>query len=196
MTDQDIKDIKNKYDRLIKIKADLLKKNRRIEELEQEATVREYLCLKEQLKSDKQSSFYSVLELSNEEILEKVINELLVANIGQIYVYFGAYKYVDSGSEKIPNFMSISSNDEKVAYKEYKDIEHDLSIGHMVPINECEEFEKENIVLFPSDEENKIEYFNKIRAMYFTTALKYGKEKALEKILYKKNMQQHSSNSL
>lgn len=31
MTDQDIKDIKNKYDRLIKIKADLLKKNRRIE---------------------------------------------------------------------------------------------------------------------------------------------------------------------
>lgn len=191
MTTKDIDAIKIRYNDLIKIKQELLKTKQKIQELEQEPIVREYLGLIKQQEHDKLSSYYSVLELSDEDIFQKVIDEVLIHSIGSIYVYFGDYRCVESEEGGI-QFIPITKSNEQVEYKQYKDIEHNLSIGHMISLNDCEEFENKNIILFPPKLENKIEYFNRIRTMYFNIAIKYGKEKALEKVMYKRNMQKNN----
>lgn len=191
MTNKDIDDIRIRYNDLIRIKQDLLNTKQKIQELEQEPIVREYLDLIEQQEHDKLYPYYSVLELSDEDIFQKVIDEVLIHSIGSIYVYFGDYRCVESEDDGI-QFIPISKSNEQVEYKQYKNIEHNLSIVHMIPLNDCEEFENKNIILVPSKLENKIEYFNRMRTMYFNVAMKYGKEKALEKVMYKRNMQKNS----
>lgn len=191
MTNEEREKIRVKYEHLLEIKKEILKNKDEIEILEQDPTVRRYLELKERLESDKGYDYFEVVHLSNEMILEKAIKSVRVSNTNGIFICSGTYQNGDIDSDF--NDYIVSHNDPDADFREYINIElpeYDSSRIQLIPISECAEFEEKNIVLYPPKEVNSAQYYSKIRTMYFNTAIQYGCEKALEKVLYKRNMQQ------
>lgn len=191
MTNEEREKIRVKYEHLLEIKKEILKNKDEIEILEQDPTVRRYLELKERLESDKGYDYFEVVHLSNEMILEKAIKSARVSNTNGIFICSGTYQNGDIDSDF--NDYIVSHNDPDADFREYINIElpeYDSSRIQLIPISECAEFEEKNIVLYPPKEVNSAQYYSKIRTMYFNTAIQYGCEKALEKVLYKRNMQQ------
>lgn len=191
MTNEEREKIKGKYEHLLEIKKEILKNKDEIEILEQDPTVRRYLELKERLESDKGYDYYEVVHLSNEMILEKAIKSVRVSNTSGIFICSGTYQNGDIDSDF--NDYIVSHNDPDADFREYINIElpeYDSSHIQLIPISECAEFEQNNIVLYPPKGVDSAQYYSKIRMMYFNTAIQYGCEKALEKVLYKRNMQQ------
>ena len=183
MTNEEREKIKEKYEHLLEIKKEILKNKDEIEILEQDPTVRRYLELKERLESDKGYDYYEVAHLSNEMILEKAIKSLRVSNTSGIFICIGTYHNGDI----------VSHDASDIDFREYVNIEQNQYEDdriRLIPISDCLEFEQNNIVLYPPKGVNSSQYYSKIRTMYFNTAIQYGCDKAKEKMLYKRNMQQ------
>ena len=50
---------------------------------------------------------------------------------------------------------------------------------------------KYNIVLYPPKDVSSTTYFSKIKDMYFGETIKYGCNKALEKVLYRRDLERN-----
>lgn len=190
MTNDEMNRIKETYEHLLEIKNEILQLEKSVKEYEQSPIVQKYLKLKNQLENDKRYSYDQVQNKTNEDILEKAIDSIRVTHPENIYVYIGTYQRsheidIEHGSTD----YRVSISDPNADYREYRNIELSrFEATIQVPISMCEKFENENIVLFPYKQANvNAEYYYKIRNMYFETAIKYGKEKALEKVLYQRN---------
>lgn len=193
MTNEEREEIKAKYENLLKIKKEILKQKDEIKELEQNPIVRRYLELKERIESDQVDDYYKIVHLSNEMILEKVMESVSTTNTNNIYVYLATYqinrekKSADDPVEPVDYIVSLE--DPEADYIEYMSIELDeypiKNIQSVAPDNR-KEFEQNNIVLYPPDGVNNAKYYSEIRMMYFNTAIKYGCDKAVEKVLYKR----------
>lgn len=191
MTNEEKEKIRIKYEHLLEIKKEILKNKDEIEMLEQDPTVRRYLELKEILESDRCYDYFKVVHLSNEMILEEAIKSVRISSTNGIFICSGTYKNGDIGSDF--NDYIVSHDAPDADFRKYINIElpeYDSNLIQLIPISECAEFEQNNIVLYPPKEFNSPQYYSKIRMMYFNTAVKYGCEKAVEKVLYRRNMQQ------
>ena len=191
MTNEELEKIRNKYNSLIGTRQELLNLQKEIEEYEQNPIVRKYLELKERLESDKAYDYYETINFDNNKILEKSIKSVKVTNTNNIYVCMGTYQNGDINSDF--NDYIVSFDDPNADFREYISVEsasYEDDYCKLVPISECDAFEKKNIVLYPPKGVKGVDYYCKIRNMYFDTAIKYGCDKALEKVLYRKNMQE------
>lgn len=99
-----------------------------------------------------------------------------------IYVYMGTYEINDNKSVNNPNDFPTSFDSSTADYRLY------IKIGIInreipIAISEQIDFERENIVLYPPKEIDKIAYFNEVREMYFNTLIEYGQAKAIGKVL-------------
>lgn len=192
MTDGELKDIERNYNSLISIKRENVKIQEAIELYEQTPEVRHYLELKQRLENNKGYSFYEIEKLTDDQILEKVLNDLHVSNTNNIYVYMGTYKINNNKNEDCSEDFLVSYDDTDADYRMYISIELNQSAEDyvkMIPCSQSACFEEENIVLYPIKCVNKTDYYMSIRHLYFQEAIKYGQEKAVEKVLYRRNMQ-------
>ena len=175
MTNEDIQIIKEKYEHLKDIKEELLSEEEELKQLEENESVRRYLELKMRIESDKGYSYPHVKTLSDEDLLEEAISNSKISKTNNIYVCIDTFHRTDD--YYINEYLNI----------ECPSCNGDYSM--FLPSINVEDFEKENIVLYPPKNVDGEEYFQRIRNMYFETAINYGCNKAMEKILYKKNMQ-------
>lgn len=185
MKEEEVEKIKDKYHHLIWLKHSLQNLKQEIMEYEKEPIVKEYLKRKKQLKSEQVYDYYQVVNLDDDHILEKAIKSVGVRNTENIFVCFGTCKH--------DNII----DDNELMFRKYINIElaeYEDGYIQFIPISECAEFEQSNIVLYPPKGINSDKYFSEIRKMYFTTAVNDGCDKALEKVLYKRDIQQKFQN--
>lgn len=198
MTNEEIEKFRNKYDSLKDTKKYILDLQSKIKEYEKEnPVVRKYLALKEQLEVDKEYSYWGVQDLDEEQMLERAIKETKINETNNIYVYISSYVGVNQLNNKNKkDALSIADipvfyDNPDVDYRKYRNIE--LSPGDdnyevNVPIFECEKFESDNIVLY-SHARSGSEYYEIVRRVYFDEIYTFGEQKALEKVMYKRNCQ-------
>lgn len=187
MNNEQLNEIAEKYKELTNIKKEIIALQEEIKKYEENPIVQKYLELKQILESAKEYSWYGVSKLNDEQILEKAIsnvdkNDSTGNDTNNIYVYMATYKM------NTPKDIEVPYNSIVADYRLYANIENG---GFLVPLNRQEDFEKENIVLYPPKNKSVEEYFNEIRKLFFTTAIKYGQNKALEKIIYKRNIHEN-----
>lgn len=178
MTNENLENIKNEYNRLISLKKDLQDAEKRKMELEQTSQVKEYLQLVKTIESYSDSS-----KLNEEQVINKVIENEIISETNNIFVCMGFYDV--SGS-------LVSKNDVNADYRIYYDIEKGRLFPLRLQVKECEEFERNNIVLYPSSD-NSEEYYDKIRNHFLKTAIECGQEVAKEKIQYRYNLQKNNN---
>lgn len=192
MTDAELSDIRRNYEKSIEQKKEVLDLEEAIELYEQLPVIQRYLTLKRRLEYISPST---KVQLLDEEILERIIDDIGVSNTNNIYVCMGAYKFNPDKNVDVPSDFIVQLNDPNADYIEYVGIEKSEFNPQFIklPSKQRVEFEKDNIVLYPPDEVNSTVFFNKIREMFFKIVIKDGQEKALEKILEERRMQENSS---
>ena len=199
MTNEEIEKFQNKVYSLLNIQKNVNNLEKEIKRYEDIDIVREYLILKKRLETVKR---HGVHKLNYEQILEKALKEIKISETNNIYVYVSSYKgthqlnYEHKENELPLADMIVSYDDPSVDYRKYINIELSPSDGNYeinVPISKCEEFEHNNIVLRSNVKPGR-EYYNEIRAMYFSTIYIDGESRALEKIKSKRKMQGNCKN--
>ena len=185
MTDNELEKIRSKYEKLLSTKKALESLQEEKKFLENNVKVKRYLEITNLLENNKENNS----SLNYDNLIERSINSIPVSNTNNIYVYIGTYRYNDeidiihgSKDDRVAFF------DKKADYRVYRNIESlsyqdDYSIN--VPVSQCEKFEREHNVIYPKTCLNG-EYYYKVRREFFKTAILEGQEKAIEKVLTKK----------
>lgn len=132
----------------------------------------------------KEEAEYDGKILSNDDIVNKVISYSRISNTNNIYVYMGTYQRGSySDIEHGPTDKRVARDNENADYRVYADIEKNSSDAYVeVPIEKCDDFEKENTILF-SHQFISSDYYYSVKKMFFEEALKNGQEKAIQKVL-------------
>ena len=157
-------------------------KAKRIKELLKDPKVKEYIklmnlgtpMLKQIKKTDEEiiSSFYS-----------KYTYRIKENETNKIFVYLGTYKY--SKDYDICHYtpdIQVDYDSDKADYRLYQDLED--SSSKLIPIKQCEQFEKENIIIIPNTRYRRKEYYD-IRQEFFIKAIKKDQESAKKLVLKK-----------
>ncbi len=167
MKEELLERIREQYHRLERIREEDKKRWERIKELETKEIIKEYLSL---TNMEGKSNFRRRY-LTNDEMLEISLrgNMGYIDETNKIYVCLGKVK--------------LSNNLKNNEYKRYMNIEK-TSDSILIPLEKCEEFEKNNQVVFP--EKIGINNYNEIQIEFIKTAVYEGQDKACKKILTKR----------
>lgn len=164
MKNEEVEKLKNEYESLLRIKKEILGDIKRKEELEETPEVREYLKLCRIITSGEGYSFYGVEKLTDDQILDKVIDKFHSEEDNNIYTYIG---------------RELDSN-----YLKFKNIET-FTIRN-IKSEDIDEFEKQNIVMYPSKSFTADEFFEEMRKEYYKKIVdnysdRYAKEHAIRR---------------
>lgn len=181
MTDDNLNQLKRNYDDLVAKKQKLLKLRQTIEKYERKKAVKKYLELKEEFLSLNRS----IADTPDDVLFEIAMGKSKVTgDSDNIYVFLGSYKKLNErdivhSSRDIRIFDGETDN---IDYKIYRNLEVDHLDKVIVPSDECEEFEEENIIIYPRTILTG-GYYYQIRSRYYKDAIKNGIDKAREKLL-------------
>lgn len=191
MTNDERVEIIKEYNHLQNLKRSINDLQEELEILEEKPEIKRYLEKKEQLENLKEYNFYDVINLDNKEILKKAIDSIEITNEDSIYIYSETYKIdvVENDGELCPVERITEFSDSEFSYHKYINLETEQEIK--INSEQVPNFEKDNIVLYPPKDVDSTTYFSKIKDMYFGEAIKYGCNKALEKVLYRRNLERN-----
>lgn len=174
-------------------KEELAKKKERLEELNEDPTIKEYFRL---LNDDKVKEYFSILEelnddcnyVNDEEALRKIYNSIHkdITETNEIYVCLGrSYPgYYDMGKIWI---ASDVPEDRKILVTYYKNLEKNTD-GLFIEDRFSEEFEKTHTVLPITIHEANSTYeskYGKLSLEFLRDIIELGNEKAKEKLFSK-----------
>lgn len=159
--------------------------------LEEKPEIKKYLEKRKKLTALKDYSFYDVINLDNKKILKRAIDSVEITNEDSIYIYSETYKIdvVENDGELCPVERITEFNDSEFSYHKYVNLETEKEVK--INSEQVPNFEKDNIVLYPPKDVSSTTYFSKIKDMYFGETIKYGCNKALEKVLYRRDLERN-----
>lgn len=188
MNNNQLKSIKKNYEYLKNAQEEMISTIKRRKELAQTPEVQEFFRLSEKIYSFNTQLYDDVKNANDEQLIELAIKwSSNIVDSNHIFVCMGTYRIpLPTFSPYGPVDYEVQSDNQFADYKVYADIEkNDIGSTFKVSIEECEEFEKNNIVLYPNGK-NADDYYDEIRHLFFETAMNEGQEKAIAKILVKK----------
>lgn len=174
----EVKELKRKNE-------EINRKNRRIQALEQDSKVREYL----KLRGIRETRIIEHLETNEESLVEKAYYSLIRSinekDTNKIYVYLGTYKSsYESDVIHGSNDIRVDYNDPTSEYRMFQDIELDSQI--IIPIDKCKDFESSNKIIYLKGYRLWGKYYS-IQKEFFKESFKNGQEEACKLILRKYN---------
>ena len=196
MNDNDLKYFKKHFDkwknvmiRYNNLKSKKINLKSEIKELEENELIQKYLKKKEQLNSLNEKITQIRRENGKEFLFDE--NKALIQygsnnHTNNIYVCLGGYpkhrKVTDNMQimfePDMDKYLPIESNE--VAYRIYANIESNYT--EVIAKTEWNEFENENTVLFPG-EEDPFEFYRNVRLLFFKECIENTQEDAIEKVL-------------
>lgn len=196
MNDNDLKYFKKHFDkwknvmiRYNNLKSKKINLKSEIKELEENELIQKYLKKKEQLNSLNEKITQIRRENGKEFLFDE--NKALIQygsnnHTNNIYVCLGGYpkhrKVTDNMQimfePDMDKYLPIESNE--VAYRIYANIESNYT--EVIAKTEWNEFENENTVLFPG-EEDPFEFYRNVRLLFFKSCVENTQEEAIAKVL-------------
>lgn len=183
MTEDYLNELKRNYSDLVNKKQKLLELKETIKKYEEKKEIKEYLALKEKL-FDLDNS---IVNDSDDTLLEIAMTKSKTPdNLDNIYVYLGSYKASNEMDIEHPSHDTrvFHGNNDEIDYKKYRNLEGDRFDDVIVPSDKCDEFEDENIIIYPCTILYG-EYYYKVRNEYYKDAIENGIDVAKKKLLTK-----------
>lgn len=181
MTDDNLNELKRNYSDLVNKMQELLKLRETLKKYEEKHEVKEYLALKEKIFSLSNS----IVNESDDTLLEIAMTKSkTLDNLDNIYVYLGSYKASNEADIEHPSRDTrvFHGNNDEIDYKKYRNLEGACFDDVIVPSDKCDEFEDENIIIYPRT--NLFgKYYYKVRNDFYKDALEDGIDKAKKKLL-------------
>lgn len=171
MKNEEVKKLKEEFNKL-KIKRDeVIAISKEIEELEKNEIVKRYLELQKKL-DEKTTGINSGYDsFTDEELISTVLENIHITPDSDVYVYLGSYKY---------NGESSSSDDADYALYHNLEAKYDEILG--IPNNKRAEFENSHKIIMPNNILNSKTYFYNLQIEYFKFIVLESLEMANDKI--------------
>lgn len=176
-----LKEIREEVLNIKKANEERNKRRNRIRELENDESVKEYTKLRgiDTLADFKESTIDDKTIAS--EIYYRYIHRIDKKDTNGIFVYLGTYREsYESDIVHCNGDIKVGYNNPDAEYRLYQDLEQNSVIT--VPIKDCEEFEKNYIVIFPKGY-NLCKRYYEIQKEFFTEAITNSEEEACKLLL-------------
>lgn len=184
MEEEILKQIVNEYKEQQQKKEKYSKIKDRINELAKTKEVKEYLEL---INLSQNLDYKRVIDINESDIIINAFrrNSLKITTTNEIYVYLGTFKLSNVFDiEHGPSDERVERDSNQAEYRIYRDIEKCDSIE--IPIKQCEEFEKNNKIVFPRTI-FKEKYYYELQKEFLEDSVLLGQEVAYTRILRKVN---------
>ena len=188
MKEELLENIRKDVERIKKMNEQINKKIERIEELEKRKSVIEYLRLTG--REEYEDTFLRETDIGNiiASNYHRYLDEIESKDTNKLYVYLGTYKEncecdLDRCNDYKIEYDHLMTHGD---YREYRDIES--KYGFTMPKEKCEDFERNNIILYPRPYNKHREYYI-MQTEFFKEAVMHGQEEAVKKLeKYRFNM--------
>lgn len=188
MKNSELESIRSEYKDLLNLRTQIIDKLKKIEDLEKNPFVKEYLKLREELESDKNHKYTHMERLNDFDMLKLCYNRVNITETNNIYVYAGTFEKSNEcdiihGNDEV----RVDYNNRNALYSKYSNIElqeYNFNSTMIIPVSKREEFETNNIVIFPKNYLLDKTFYD-IQNKFFLDAIELGQEKAIEKLIKK-----------
>ena len=180
---EELNELKEKVNQLIKERNMVLEIQDEIKKLEETEEIKRYLNLLYLLKEKTTGKNTGIEKYTDKKIIDIVVSNTKITPDDEIYIYLGTYKYSDEidivhGSIDVP--VSRASHDAN--YVLYQNLEAKNHETIQVPYAKADEFESTHKVIIPQNVASRQRYFYDLQSEYFKTMIFESPEKAKEKV--------------
>lgn len=169
MNSEETKKFREEYKKIKKEQKKIKKLQEKKKELEDDLNVKKYLSIIDYLSKAK--------IVDEEDYIFTAKSKVNIKDVNNIYVYLGSYELIDYVNRFVDN------GSPKTTHKRYYNIE--TSRTCFLPIEECADFEKDNVILYSrneNDEDLNKKFAYKVRDVYYKRLIESGMEKAVKKV--------------
>ena len=181
---EELNELKEKVNQLIKEREKILEIQDEIKRLEETEEIKRYLNLLDLLEEKATGRNTGIENYTNKKIVDIALYNTKITPDDEIYVYLGTYIYSDEidivhGSNDIP----VSRTNHNADYVLYQNIETKNYETVQIPYVKANEFESTHKIIIPQNVANRQRYFYNLQYEYFETMIFESPEKAKEKII-------------
>ena len=180
---EELNELKEKVEQLIKKRDKVLEIQEEIKRLEETDEIKRYLYLLDLFQEKTSGRNTGIEKYTNKEIIDIAVGNTKITPDEEIYVYMGTYKYNDEidiihGSNDIP----VSRANHDADYVVYQNLEAKYYETVQIPYLKADEFESTHKIIIPQNVVSRQRYFYDLQSEYFETMVFESPEKAKEKV--------------
>ena len=177
MTDEQLEKIRKKYEKMIGDRDMLKATSDRMHELEQMPEVKEYKELLEKYNGYHGFHRDDIVDRTDYDILSRLAHTCTITPTTNIYFYAATkVKYINGDSD----FVDEAAKDDIVLAYYFKNAETEHNVFTIVLPEELEEFNKNNVVIYPTNKYDSGTFYQEANDYFIVTEVEKGKEEAVE----------------
>lgn len=186
MRNEELIKLRDNYNELISEKNKILALKSKIEKLENDPIVKEYLDTVSEYEDIKAKHVYPVEEKEDSYFVRRAVDKTSITPRKDYYVYMGTYKHTSEiDIIHAANDIRVNRNDKNADYVVYYNLEasvHSLEGTVEVPYSKADEFESTHKIIVPKNVVSSNSYFYDLQEEYYETAILESEAKAIEKV--------------
>lgn len=186
MRNEELIKLRENYNELINERNKILALKSKIEKLENDPIVKEYLDTVLEYEDNKAKHVYPVEEKEDSYFVRRAVDKTSITPRKDYYVYMGTYKHTSEiDIIHAANDIRVNRNDKNADYVVYYNLEasvHSLEGTVEVPYSKADEFESTHKIIVPKNVVSSNSYFYDLQEEYYETAILESEAKAIEKV--------------
>ena len=186
MRNEELIKLRENYNELINERNKILALKSKIEKLEKDPIVKEYLDTVLEYEDIKAKHVYPVEEKEDSYFVRRAVDKTSITPRKDYYVYMGTYKRTSEiDIIHAANDIRVNRNDKNADYVVYYNLEarvHSFEGTVEVPYSKADEFESTHKIIVPKNVVSSNSYFYDLQEEYYETAILESEAKAIEKV--------------
>lgn len=186
MKNEELIKLRENYNELINERNKILALKSKIEELENNSVVKEYLATIAEYEKNKAKHIDPIEQEEDSYFVRVAVSRTDITPRDDYYVYMGTYKYTNEiDIVHAAHDIRVNRDDKDADYVVYSNLEAKSSSFDRtieVPYSKAYEFEKNHKIIVPENVFSRDSYFYKLQEEYYETAILESDDKAIEKV--------------
>lgn len=186
MRNEELIKLRENYNELINERNKILALKSKIEKLENDPIVKEYLDSVSEYEDIKAKHVYPVEEKEGSYFVRRAVDKTSITPREDYYVYMGTYKHTSEiDIIHAANDIRVNRNSKDADYVVYYNLEarvHSFEGTVEVPYSKADEFESTHKIIVPKNVVSSNSYFYDLQEEYYETAILESEAKAIEKV--------------
>lgn len=186
MKNEELTKLRENYNELINERDKIIALRQKIEELENNPVVKEYLDTISEYEDNKAKHIDPIEKEEDSYFIRTAVSRTNITPRDDYYVYMGTYRYThEIDIVHGANDIRVNRNDKDADYVVYSNLEaksYSFDGTIEVPYSKADEFEKKHKIIIPENVFSRDSYFYKLQEEYYKTAILESEDKAIEKV--------------
>ena len=186
MKNEELIKLRENYNELMNERNKILALKSKIEELENNPVVKEYLDTISEYEKNKAKHIDPIEQEEDSYFVRVAVSRTDITPRDDYYVYMGTYKYTNEiDIIHAAHDIRVNRDDKNADYVVYSNLEaksYSFDGTVEIPYSKADEFESTHKIIVPKNVVSRDSYFYKLQEEYYETAILESEDKAIEKV--------------